>query len=185
MAQKKRTNIDSLVQLAQKGDAEAYGFIYDDLVKPVYRYIYYRVEPEIAEDLTEETFLKAWENLKQYKKGKYPFPAWVFRIAHNLVCDYYRKHQPVGEAHENIEDPQENRHPAFEINVHFNQVKLRKAITQLPHDHQQVIILKYINELSNDQIAQTLGKPEGTVRTIQFRALKKLRELLGSKREDF
>lgn len=178
-------DLGSLVQQAKKGDTEAFGKIYDELVKPVYRYIYYRVDPQIAEDLTEETFLKAWQNLRKYKQGKTPFSSWVFKIAHNLLCDHYRKHQTVDEIDENSPAPIENYHPEYEVNLRLNQVKLRKAIKKLPPNYQQIIVLKYINELENDEIAQVTGKSEGAIRILQFRALKQLRVSLEGKREDF
>lgn len=174
----KKHDIGTLVELARKGDTQAFGLIYDELVKPVYRYIYYRVDPEIAEDLTEETFLRAWQHLKDYKPGRSPFSAWVFRIAHNLVCDYYRKHEVVEMIDETAPDPALDRHPVAQVEVKLNQIRLRKAIRELPETYQQVIILKYINELENDEVAATLNKTEGAVRTIQFRALKQLRTIL-------
>ena len=185
MPQRNPNNIDELVERSKKGDTQAFALIYDELVKPVYRYIYYRVDQQIAEDLTEEAFLKVWQNLSQYKKGKHPFSSWVFRIAHNLICDYYRKNRSSDEMHENMADPIASRDPAFQVNVKFNQIKLRKAIQKLPEKYQEVIVLKYINDLSNQEIADAIGKSEGAVRTIQFRALQQLRSLLGSKREDF
>jgi len=178
-------DLSALVARAQKGDTEAFGQIYDALVKPVYRYIYYRVDAQIAEDLTEETFLKVWQNLKKYKKGKHPFSSWVFKIAHNLVCDYYRKHQSTSEIDENIPAPQDSLHPEQKITVKFTQIQLRKAIKKLPENSQQVIILKYINELDNQSIAKTIGKSEGAIRTIQFRALQQLRSILEEKGQDF
>lgn len=173
------------MDLAQKGDTEAFGKIYDTLVKPVYRYIYYRVDKHIAEDLTEETFLKAWQNLAKYKKGKHPFSAWVFRIAHNLVCDYYRKNEVLSEIDENIADTKHDASPSYKLNLKLNEVKLRRAINKLPDNYQQVILLKYINEEENVVIAKVIGKSEGAVRTLQFRALEKLRSILEEKKEDF
>jgi len=174
-----------LVELAQKGDTDAFGSIYDELVKPVYRYIYYRVDRAIAEDLTEETFLKAWNNLSKYKKGKYPFSAWIFRIAHNLVVDYYRKNETSAEISEDYADDKMDSSPSYQINLKLNEIKLKKAINQLPNNYQQIIILKYINEENNETIAKTIGKTEGAVRTLQFRALEKLRVILDKKRYDF
>ena len=185
MAKNSNHSIDQWVKAAQIGDAEAFGKIYDELVKPVYRYIYYRVNPQIAEDLTEETFLKAWKNLPKYKKTKHPFSAWVFRIAHNLICDYYRKNQPNLEIDEEAPDLKKESDPRYKVNLKLNQIKLRKAIKTLPEKYQQVIVLKYINEEDNGTIAKTIGKTEGAVRTIQFRALKKLKQLLLKKKEDF
>lgn len=185
MEKDKIPDLKALVAQAQKGDTDAFSKIYDNLVKPIYRYIYYRVDKGIAEDLTEETFLKAWQNLKKYKKGKTPFSSWIFRIAHNLVCDYYRKNQTVSEIDENIADPQERKSPKMQVNIKLNQLKLRKAIKKLPDNYQQVIILKYINELDNPDIAKTINKSEGAVRTLQFRALKQLRTILSEKKQDF
>lgn len=178
MNSKKIPDLGKLVKLAQKGDTQAFGKIYDELVKPIYRYIYYRVDPQIAEDLTEETFLKVWQNLKRYKKTKYPFSAWVFKIAHNLICDYYRKHKEVMEINENLADPQETGNPEHKMNTKLEQARLRKVIKRLPHNYQQIIILKYINELNNSEIAKTIGKSEGAVRILQFRALKQLRNIM-------
>ena len=185
MPKPKNPDLSALVEKAKKGDTHAFGEIYDALVTPIYRYIYYRVDSQVAEDLTEETFLKTWNSLKQYKQGKHPFSSWVFRIAHNLICDYYRKNQPLSEVDENMADPQEYLHPERTLNIKFNEIKLKKAIKELPQNYQEVIVLKYINEADNETIAKTIGKTEGAVRTLQFRALKQLRTLLGEKSEDF
>ncbi len=178
-------DLKDLVVLAKEGDTDAFAKIYDLLVKPIYRYIYYRVDQQIAEDLTEETFLKAWKNLSKYKMGKTPFSAWIFRIAHNLICDYYRKNEHSSEIDENLADTNLDVSPSYKINLKFNELKLKKAIKQLPENYQQVVILKYINEEENAVIAKIIGKSEGAVRTLQFRALEKLRVLLEEKKIDF
>lgn len=180
-----KPDIDKLVKMAQGGETQAFTLIYDELVKPVYRYIFYRVEEAVAEDLTEDTFLKVWQNLKKYKKGKHPFSSWVFRIAHNLVVDHYRKNKTTEEIDEKFADPKESNNPANQANVKLTQIRLRKVIRKLPENYQQVIVLKYINELDNKEIAHAIGKSEATVRTIQFRALEKLRGLLGEERDLF
>lgn len=166
--------IDLWVEQAKQGDSEAFGKVYDELVTPIYRYIYYRVDQHVAEDLTEDTFFKAWKNIKKYKKGKHNFSAWLFRIAHNLVVDHYRKNKyKTDPIDENFVDTKDT--PVQKVNIKLNQIRIRKMIKKLPQGHQQVIVLKYINELSNKEIAQSLGKSEGAIRTIQFRALEKLR----------
>lgn len=152
---------------------------------PIYRYIYYRVNELIAEDLTEETFLRAWQSLSRYKKGAFPFTSWIFKIAHNLVVDHYRKQRTIEELDENMSDEGLSHEPVRKIELKLNHFTLRKAIRKLPADHQQVIILKYINELENEEISQVMGKSEGAIRLIQFRALGQLRFLMGDKKEDF
>ena len=178
MAKKPLPDLGDLVERSKRGDTEAFGQVYDALVKPIYRYIYYRVEPQIAEDLTEDTFLKVWENLKKFKQGKTPFSAWVFRIAHNLVCDHYRKNETVFEIDENIANPTDDLNPQYQISVKLNQVHLRQALKKLPENYQEVLVLKYINDVDNTTIAQTIGKSEGAVRILQFRALNQLRIIL-------
>jgi len=185
VAKEQNTDISALVTQAQKGDTQAFGQVYDAMVKPIYRYIYYRVDPQIAEDLTEETFLKAWQNLQKYKKGETPFSSWIFKIAHNLVCDYYRKNETHMEVDENMADPQDHMSPERTLTVKIDQIRLRKAINKLPEKFQQVILLKYINDLDNTTIAKTVGKTEGAVRIIQFRALKQLKTILTEKPKDF
>jgi RNA polymerase sigma-70 factor (ECF subfamily) len=170
--------------MAQAGDSQAFAQVYDALVKPIYRYIYYRVEESIAEDLTEETFLKVWQNLSKYKKESTPFASWAFRIAHNLVVDYYRKNQSTDEISEEVPDTQEHSAPDKQTNLKLTQVRLRKIIRKLPDNYQQIIILKYINDLDNRQIAESIGKTEGAVRILQFRALEQLRGLLTTEKED-
>jgi RNA polymerase sigma-70 factor (ECF subfamily) len=181
--EEKSANIDSLVEMAQNGDTDAFAKIYDELVKPVYRYIYYRVAEDIAEDLTEEAFFKVWQNLSKYKKGKFPFSSWVFRIAHNLVIDHYRKNHQTEEIDEGLADTETNNNPDHQTNVKLTNVRLRKVIRRLPDNYQQVVVLKYINELDNKEIAESIGKSEAAVRIIQFRALEKLRTLLSEERD--
>ncbi len=180
----KITELDRLVEKAQKGDADAFARIYDELVKPVYRYIYYRVEESIAEDLTEDTFLKVWQNLKKYKKGKNPFSSWVFKIAHNLVVDYYRQNKTTEMIEETIVDTKLESNPHYQADLKLTQIRLRKVIRRLPDNYQEIIILKYINELDNKEIAHAVGKSEGAVRTIQFRALDRLKSLLSEDGEN-
>lgn len=171
-------DVSQWVTAAQKGDTQAFGKVYDALVRPVYRYIYYRVEPMIAEDLTEEVFFKAWQNLKKYKKTKVPFSAWIFKIAHNLICDYYRKHKPILEIDENMADERSEKDFGQKVDLKLTQIHLHSAIKKLPQSYQQVVVLKYINEMENTEIALTLGKSEGAVRTLQSRALKQLKGIL-------
>lgn len=178
-------DLGGLVEKAKNGDTEAFGQIYDALVKPLYRYVYYKVDAQIAEDITEETFLKVWQNLKKYKKGIQPFSAWVFRIAHNLVCDYYRKHEEQFEIDENVPETKRDMDPEKSADLKLNEVRLRKVIRKLPANYQEVIVLKYINDMDNDDIAKAIGKSEGAVRTLQFRALEQMRTMLKGKREDF
>lgn len=180
MSENKAPDLKPLVKRAQSGDTAAFGEIYDVLVTPLYRYVYYRVNSvDLAEDLVEETFLKVWENLSKYKEGASPFSSWVYRIAHNLVVDHYRKQGPTEEVDENTADEARHSDPKGETHLKLTQIRLHQLIKKLPEDGQQVIILKFINNLSNEEISAATGKSEGSIRVIQSRALAKLRQLLG------
>lgn len=172
--------VEDLVVQAQAGVADAFGLIYDKFVNQIYRYIYYRVPKEEAEDITGMVFLKAWEKIHQYVPGKSPFSAWLFRIAHNLVVDNYRFKKDVDFDELSMDTPEHRRehNPIKMAELNFSSDKLRIAISKLKKAYKQVVILKFINELSNPEVAQVMSKSEGSVRILQFRALKALKKEL-------
>lgn len=172
--------IEELVLRSQSGDSEAFASIYDRFVDQIYRYIYFRVPREDAEDITEQVFLKSWEKIRQYKAGKKGFSAWIFRIAHNLVVDTYRfkKDRETVELSPNVPEYRREHNPIKMTESSLHSDKLRKALSRLKGSYKQVIILKFINELSNPEIAKVLKKSEGGVRILQFRALKALKHEL-------
>jgi RNA polymerase sigma-70 factor (ECF subfamily) len=132
-----------------------------------------------AEDLTHQVFLSAWQNIRSYEFQGFPFSSWLYRIAHNAVVDYYRTHKshfdiaalPEGEL---VDTP--DLHHNLDQKAELE--KIKAAIHKLEPDQQSVILMKFVNDLSNKEIAQALGKSEGAVRVIQHRALKKLKSLL-------
>lgn len=173
--------IEKLVRKSQKGDQDAFAGIYDIFIDPIYRYVYYRVKSVDAEDLVETVFLKVWENIRQYKPRKKSFSAWIFRIAHNLVVDYYRssKGNMIEELTPQVPDQSREHNPIRVTQGVLDQDALKEAIGKLKKQYQEVIIYKFINDLSNKEIADILKKSEGSLRILQFRALKALkRELL-------
>ncbi len=101
------------------------------------------------------------------------------------MVDYYRKNRVVVEIDEQVADTHADRNPAHQANVQLTNIRLRKVIRKLPDNHQQVIILKYINELSNSEIAAAMGKSEGAIRTLQFRALQELRSMMKNERHNY
>lgn len=178
----KPNDINELVILAQKGDQEAFGLIYDQMLNQIYRYIYFKTPSvEIAEDLTEEVFFKIWKNIHQYKKGKYPFSAWVFRIAHNEVVDYYRRNKTILEISENLTDDKTINHPQTLVENQLIQKEIQNALKELPEQQAQAVVLKYINDLSNFEIAKTMQKSETAVRILLSRGLHKLKKVLSNK----
>ena len=176
-AVRKEEMIELLVKRSQQGESMAFGKLYDQFVDRIYRYIYFRVPKDDVEDLTEMVFLKAWEKIHQYKFGRKSFSAWVFRIAHNLVVDTYRfnKNKEVSELSPNVPEHRREHNPIKVTEHGLHSQYLKDALGNLKPHYKQIVILKFINELSNKEIADVLGKSEGSVRILQFRALKALR----------
>jgi len=172
--------IESLVDRAVKGDAEAFGRLYDIYADRIYRHIYYRTgNVEDARDLVQEVFVKAWRALPRYKKMKTPFLGWLFTISHNRVIDYYRTKKDYTYLNSEIIMVDRGKSPEELTEARFTQQEVRKAILRLPPDQQQVIIMSFIDGFEYSEIAAALNKTEGNIRVIIHRALKKLRETLG------
>ena len=182
MADKKEINpeeIDSLVKKAQDGDTTAFAKLYDTYFTQIYRYVYYRANKSEVDDLVAQVFMKAWDNIDKYQAQKgASFGAWVFRIAHNLVVDQYRTHRKIAEIPTDIVDERSEADPKHRAQLKLDQVVLKSALQRLKGAHRQVILLKYINGLSNQEIAQVMKCKDGNVRILQFRALKELKKIM-------
>ena len=177
----KKEEINVLVDLVQKGDHDAFASIYDIFIDHIYRYVYYRVRQEDAEDLVETVFLKVWENIEKYSNQKNKsFSAWIFRITHNLVVDYYRaaKDRDFDELKVDIAASERDHSPIKNTEKVLDNEVLRSAILKLKKNYQDVIVYKFVNELDNSEIAAILNRSEGSLRILQFRALKALKEIL-------
>lgn len=171
--------INVLVQRAQNGDTEAFSRLYDIFIQPVYRYVFFKVSKSDALDLTESVFLKVWEHLKSYSKLKGAFSSWVFKIAHNIVVDHYR----VQREHVDLDDvalPDENRlsDPRFLTENRLHQDVLRKALGKLKKKYQDILVLRYVNDLEHREIARIMKRSEGSLRILKFRALQALKKVL-------
>lgn len=176
-----KREIERLVVEAQKGSEEAFAKLYDLFVSPLYRYVYFRCNGADAEDLLTTIFMKVWMNLKKYRFQEHSFSAWVFRIAHNVVIDFYRAshlNQPAAPLDENHQDPKKENHSSNRTEQHMNREMLKQAIPKLKEPYQQIIVLKFLNEMENDELAEILGKSENSLRILQYRALRQLRKIL-------
>lgn len=177
------TNVDDLVSMAQGGDSHAFSLLYQEYVRSIYQYIYVRVDnnSEQAEDLTQEVFLKALDNLGKYKFRGKPFTSWLFRIAHNLVIDYYRrssKNRASTITESTIIVAEEN--PAMEAERSAELNELKKAIEQLPSQQKEVISLRFVSGLSIAETADIIGKTSGNVKKLQHVALVKLKKIMNN-----
>lgn len=175
-----------LIQQAQEGDSDAFGMLYMQHLDPIYRYVYYRVDGEaIAEDLTEEVFVRAWEALPGYEIGAYPFKSWLYRIAHNLVVDHHRRQRPTTVDDEVLNYMAAPTTPVEQVLVDMQNAEyLLEAIQSLDEEEQQVVILRFVEGLSHQEVAETIGKSAGASRIIQYRAIQRLQVFLTDRMKD-
>ncbi len=169
------------VQLASAGDADAFSYLYEQNVKRIYNYIYYRIGSEAdAEDLTARVFHRAFGHINKYVEKGVPFTAWLYRIAHNLTANWYRDTQRRREVslEDHIEIPVQGELPERTMEKNQEKELLLTAIRRLPADRQELILLKYLEDLSNGQIAIIMGRTEGAIKSLYHRSLLSLREEL-------
>lgn len=180
MVQNEKKQLDVLDR-AILGDEEAFSDLYQENVKKIYNYIYYRTgNTHDAEDLTARVFQRALNHITKYKKTKVPFSAWLYRIAHNLVANWHRdskrkKELPL-EDHSYIRSKAEM--PEQQIENQQEVEKLMDAIHILPSDRQQLLILKYVENLSNKEVGIIMRKSEGAIKSLYHRTLKELRSII-------
>ncbi len=174
--------VERLVERSQTGDQEAFSELYEIFIDPIYRYVSFRVKNEDAEDIVENIFLRVWEKMGKYEKRKsVAFSAWIFRIAHNMVVDHYRGgDRSLEELPMEIVDESREHNPLLMAQNNLNKEVLKKALGRLKESYREVIVHKFLNDLSNAEVAAILGKSEGSLRILQFRALKALKEELVS-----
>ena len=170
--------LDKLIRQAVKGDGEAFGELYARHLDAIYRYVRFRIINEAdAEDMTEEVFVKAWEALPAYRIGEHPFTSWLYRIAHNLAVDYHRKRQP--ESSPEMDDQHGGGGHVEDVITHRQQVTdLVAAVQELDDSEQDVVILRFVEGYSHDEVAAMIGKSANATRVIQHRALAKLGKVL-------
>jgi RNA polymerase sigma-70 factor (ECF subfamily) len=171
---------DQLIQQA-KTDPEAFGQLYELHVEKIYNYIYDRIgNRDDAEDLTARVFYRALNHIPHYKNKGVPFAAWLYRIAHNLVANWYRdqKRRPtVALDSLNLQgNNRENPHHVAEL-ANEHEILLA-AVQKLPPLRQELLTLKYVERMSNAEIGQIMGRSEGAIKSLYHRTLVALKELL-------
>jgi RNA polymerase sigma-70 factor (ECF subfamily) len=176
-------NERQLVLQAQAGNSEAFGQIYDAYMERIYRFVYFRVEDQqTAEDITSQVFLKAWSNLDRFSFSRTPYLAWLYTIAHNAVIDHYRTRK-VTAALDDVQLSQQDHAEVVENEIDLNaeMKSIKEALHGLTDDQQRVLTLKFIEGMSNHEIARHLGKREGAIRALQMRGLQALAKQLEEK----
>jgi RNA polymerase sigma-70 factor (ECF subfamily) len=178
-ARRDREEERQLVQRAIQRDSAAFAQLYDKHVVRVYRHIYYMVnDNREAEDLTAQTFLKAWEAVDRYKERGAPFVAWLMRIGHNLTVSFLRAKRDHSELDDTFVDSKLGRNPEEALQQTTDEKSVREAVLQLRDEQRQVIMLRFVEELDYREVAAVIGKSIPAVRVIQHRALGNLRKLM-------
>lgn len=178
-----KEEVENLVRRAQQGHSEAFGGLYEAFYDKIYRYVMFKTGDSLeAEDLTEEVFLRMLESIGSFKWQGYPFTSWLFRIAHNLVIDYYRKSgrqkkTSLDDAMRVVGTDGVDIDRKLDVELSIKEVKdAMGGLTQL---QQEVLSLRFAGGLSVAETAEAMGKKENAVKALQHAAIKKLRTLLG------
>ncbi|WP_424213135.1 ECF subfamily RNA polymerase sigma factor, BldN family [Streptomyces sp. BI20] len=170
-----------LVERAQAGEAEAFGRLYDQYSDTVYRYIYYRVGGKAtAEDLTSETFLRALRRISTFTWQGRDFGAWLVTIARNLVADHFKSSRfrlevTTGEM---LDANEVERSPEDSVLEALSNAALLEAVRKLNPQQQECVTLRFLQGLSVAETARVMGKNEGAIKTLQYRAVRTLARLL-------
>jgi RNA polymerase sigma-70 factor (ECF subfamily) len=170
-----------LISCAAAGDREAFGRLYEQYATKVFRHAYFLTgEIALAEDITAQTFLNALQAISRFEPRGVPFTAWLLRIAGNLVINY-RKSQKNGthmQLPETLEAEGSFYSPEQSCEVAVDGERVWQEVRKLGNEQRQVLVMRFVDDLSYPDIALLLGKSVGAVRVIQFRALANLRHLL-------
>lgn len=165
----------SLVDRAQAGDRDAFGLLFRRHHAAIFRVACARLPAASAEDAAAETFARAWKALPRYRRTGAPFVSWLYGIARHVAADMAkagRRTRADAEVVQDLVDPW----PRSD-----ERLRLEAALGRLPEEQRQVIELKYLVGLTNDEVAAALGKKPGAVNAQQWRALRALERLLGAR----
>ncbi|HUZ77640.1 MAG TPA: sigma-70 family RNA polymerase sigma factor [Chloroflexota bacterium] len=175
----KADRVGDLVDRSSKGSGEAFGQLYQLYVDRIYNYIYYKTGHSVdAEDLTEQVFIKAWEAIGRFRPEGKPFAAWLFKVARNVVIDHYRTRKSNTDLSEVMAAAAADGDPEDAAQKQATRQLLMSAVRRLTDEQQQVILLKFIDGMDNAEISATMGKKEGAIRALQYRALLALQRIL-------
>ncbi len=170
---------DADVVEAAKDDKDAFGVLYERYVKKIYNYVFYRTGNDAdAEDLTARVFFRAMANIESYEDRGVPFQAWLYRIAHNLVANWHRDRgrRKIIPLDEYIVSGMGSDAPERVVEENEAREALLAAVHRLPEERQQLLMLKFIERLSNAEIGAIMGRTEGAVKSLYHRTLMALRE---------
>lgn len=175
---------EDVLARASQGDKDAFGELYEHYTERIFNYVYYRTgNVHDAEDLTARVFQRAMNHIRNYTDRGIPFSAWLYRIAHNLVANWHRDRSRKQEIP--LDDvpilPAKGDHPETALVRTEQQDALLRLIRRLPSERQNLLILKFVENMSNAEIGQIMGRSEGAVKSLYHRTLLSLRDEIGDK----
>ncbi len=178
-----RPEQDALIERARYADPGALAALYDQYVDKIYSYIYHRVNnAQLAEDLTGQAFVRMLEAVKTGRTWQTSFSGWLYRIAHNLVIDHYRRRERASfvDLDETIPIQTQDCDPARSIETRLDKERLHAALARLTEEQAQVIVLRFQDELSIAEAAEVMGKTDGAIKALQYRAVLALKRVMRS-----
>jgi RNA polymerase sigma-70 factor, ECF subfamily len=166
-----------------KTDPVAFGLLYERYVDRIYNYVYYRTgNHHDAEDVTAKVFYQAMHHIPRFVQRGLPFSSWLYRIAHNLVANWHRdrSRRTVVSLDRVVNlGPQGDTGPFQQVVLGERREILLAAIRRLPADRQFLLVLKFVERMSNAEIGRTMGRSEGAIKSLYYRTLSILRQDLG------
>jgi RNA polymerase sigma-70 factor (ECF subfamily) len=169
-----------LVAMARE-DQAAFGELYERYVKKIYAYVYFRTgNHHDAEDLTARVFHRALVHIETYVERGVPFQAWLYKIAHNLVANWHRdrNRRKVVPLDEFVAAGLRSEAPEDTTEAQEERERLVEAISRLPDERQQLLVLKFVDKLSNQEIGEVMDRSEGAIKSLYHRTLLALRDEL-------
>ncbi len=174
-------DVVDLVARAQAGEPEAFGSLYDRYVDVVYRYVYYRVSNQaLTEDLVSETFLRALRRITSFTWQGRDFGAWLVTIARNLIADHFKSSRyklEVATA-EMLDADRATDGPEDEVLDNITNLTLIEAVKMLGAEQQECVVLRFLQGFSVSETALAMGKTDGAIKALQYRAVQSLKRLL-------
>ena len=177
-------SVDEAVGRAQKGDAAAFAVLYEDYYDRIFRYVSFKTGNSLeAEDITAEVFVKMLESIDSFRWQGYQFSSWLFRIAHNLIVDHFRKR---GRRHivalDDAPAAATEYNPDLDrkLDVDMSMVPVQEAMKDLTDLQREVISLRFAAGLSVAETARAVGKKDNAVKALQHAGIKKLRGILSA-----
>ncbi len=171
-----------LISQAIAGNSDAFGALYEKYIDQIYNYIYYRTSnSKDAEDLCSRVFIRALNHIERYEDRGYPFSAWLYRIAHNLVINWYRDHEKAEVISLSDQYPPPTMDGSVEerIEKEDDREALLRVLADLPEDRKELLILKHVEGLTNSEIGQIMDRTEGAIKALYHRTLESLRDDYG------